>query len=92
MGGRRVVWKVREAMLGLRTSPRRWQVHLSGLLKEHDFVQDERDPCLFANTELDICIGVHVDDLLAVGPSELTKILLQQLSKDMTMRWGMVTV
>ena len=89
--GRRVVWRVREAMLGLRTSPRRWQEHLSGKLKEHGFVQDERDPCLFVNTELDICIGVHVDDMLAVGPGELTKNLLQELSKDMTMRWGMVT-
>ena len=29
--------------------------------------------------------------MLAVGPSELTKNLFQQLSKDMTMRWGMVT-
>ena len=78
-------------MLGLRTSPRRWQEHLSGKLKEHGFVQDERDPCLFVNTELDICIRVHVDDMLAVGPSELTKNWLQQLSKDMTMRWCMVT-
>ena len=62
--GRRVVWRVREAMLGFRTSPRRWQEHLSGKLKQHGVVQDERDPC-----ELDICIGVHVDDMLAVGPS-----------------------
>ena len=30
------------------------------------FVQDERDPCLFLNAELDNCIGVHVDDMLAV--------------------------
>ena len=78
-------------MLGLRTSPRRWQEHLSGRLKEHGFVQDERDRSLFVNTELDICIGVHVDDKLAVGPNELTKNLLQEHSKDMTMRWGMVT-
>ena len=89
--GRRVVWRVRKAMLGLRTSPRRWQEHLSGKLKEHGFVQDEHDPCLFTNAELDICTGVHVDDMLAVGPSELTKNLLQELSKDMTMRWSMVT-
>ena len=46
MDGRRVVWKVRKAMLGLPTSPRRWQEHLSSKLKEHGFVQDERDPCL----------------------------------------------
>ena len=32
-----------------------------------------------------------MDDMLAVGPSELTKNLLQELSKDMTIRWGMVT-
>ena len=63
-------------MLGRRTSPRRWQEHLSGKLK---------------NAELDICTGVHVDDMLAVGSSELTKNLLQELSKDMTMRWRMVT-
>ena len=51
--GRRVVWKVRKAMLSLQTSPRRWQEDLSKKLKEHGFIQDERDPCLFANTELD---------------------------------------
>ena len=29
--------------------------------------------------------------MLAVGPSESTKNLLQELAKDMAMRWGMVT-
>ena len=29
--------------------------------------------------------------MLAVGPSELTKNLLQELAEDMAMRWGMVT-
>ena len=80
-----------KAVLGLRTSLRRWQEHFSGKLKEHGFVQDECDPCLFVNTELDMCIGVHADDMLAVGPSELTKNLLQELSKDMTVLWCMVT-
>ena len=46
MDGTRVVWNVRKAMVGLRTSPRRWQEHLLSKLKEHGFVQDERDPCL----------------------------------------------
>ena len=57
MAGRRVVWKVRKAMLGLRTSPRRWQEHLSSKLKEHGFVQDGRDPCLCGEGE-DV-VGVH---------------------------------
>ena len=33
------VEKLRKATLGLRTSPRRWQEHLSGKLKEHGFIQ-----------------------------------------------------
>ena len=74
-----------------KTSPRRWQEHLSGKLKEHGFRQDERDPCLFVKTELDICFVSHVDDMLAMRPSELTKNFLQELPKDMTKRWGMVT-
>ena len=49
-GWNRMILRVRKAMLGLRTSPRRWQEHLSGKLKEHGFVQDERDPCLFVKT------------------------------------------
>ena len=32
-----------------------------------------------------------MDDMLAGGPSELTKSLLQELSKDMAMRCGLVT-
>ena len=47
--------------------------------------------CSRTRTELDICIGVHVDDMLAVGPSELTKNLLQELAKDMAMRWCVAT-
>ena len=78
-------------MLALRTSPRRWQEQVSSKLKEHGFVRDERCPCLFVNTDLDICIGVHVHDMLAVGPSELAKNLLQELAKDMAMRFGTVT-
>ena len=49
LDGRRVVWKVRKAMLDLRTSPNCWQEHLSNKLKEHGFSQDERNPCLFIN-------------------------------------------
>ena len=91
LDGRRVVLKVRKAMLGLRTSPRRWQKHLSSKLKERGFNQDDRDPCFFVHAELDTCMGVHVDDMLAVGPSELTKNLLQKLAEDMAMPWRMVT-
>ena len=63
--------------------------HLSKKLKEHGFIQDERDPCLFVNAELDICIGVHVDDMLAVGPSDATK---KGVGKNLPRTWQCVEV
>ena len=72
LDGRRVVWKLRKAMLGLRTSPRRCQEHLSNKLKEHGYRQDERDPCLYMNENLDVCTGVHVDGFLTDSRSEVS--------------------
>ena len=59
-------------------------------MKEQGFVQDERDPCLFIDVVRDICTRVHVDDMLAVAPKDATRQLLQELAKDMEMRWDMV--
>ena len=39
---------------------------------------------------MDVCISVHVDDMLTVSPNESTKALLRNLAKDMAMRRGMV--
>ena len=39
---------------------------------------------------MDVCISVHVDDMLTVSPNESTKVLLRNLAKDMAMRRGMV--
>ena len=67
MGGRRVVWKVRKAVAGSSNISETLAGTLVEQIERTGFVQDERDPCWFANTELDICTGVHVDDMLAVG-------------------------
>ena len=37
--------------------------------------------CLFVYEKLDICIGVRVDDMLAFGPSELTKNVVAESRK-----------
>ena len=51
-------------------------------MKAHGFVHDERDPSLFANIELDICIGVHVDDIEFVAGT---------LERHDNACWGVVT-
>ena len=37
---------------------------MSNKLKEHGLSQDELGPCLLIVENLDVCIGVHVDDLV----------------------------
>ena len=44
----------------------------------------------FIGVVRDICTIVHVDDMLAVGPKDATEQLLQDLARDMEMRWSMV--
>ena len=59
-------------------------------MKERGFKQDERDPCFFINEVHNICISVLVDDILAVDPKDATRQFLQELAKEMELRWGMV--
>ena len=51
---------------------------------------------LFKTSASRVCLGtlniiMHVDDMLAVRPCEITMNLWQELSQDVTMRWDMVT-
>ncbi len=45
--GKKVIWKLRKASYGMRTSPKRWQEHLGEILKERDFVTHPLDACVY---------------------------------------------
>ena len=64
------LWRLKEAVYGLRASPKLWQLHLGEVLRQQNLRQCKADRCLWTTAGLGALI--HVDDLLPVG--EATKI------------------
>ena len=63
-----VLWKLRKALYGLKTSPKLWQQHLSSKLEELGLRKNKADPCIFMGEKL--LVMTYVDDLLIVGEKQ----------------------
>ena len=87
--------KVTKGIFGLPDSPRRWWKRLKREMldvaisyggRDLHFLQCPLDPCLFQlvgdDTPTPLAyVGVHVDDLLVVGPRDLTEAIKHKLSE-----------
>eukprot|EP00971_Amphidinium_carterae_P307336 6107723-Amphidinium_carterae.2 len=75
------LWKMTEALYGLRTSPKQWQEHLSAILQKFGFTRLKSDACVFANKQSSIYLMAYVDDSLVVGDNVATQQFLQQFQQ-----------
>ena len=73
-----VLWKLRKALYGLKTSPKLWQQHLSSKLEELGLRKNRADPCIFMGEKL--LVMTYVDDLLIVGEKQAQESFLAKLS------------
>ena len=73
-----VLWKLRKALYGLKTSPKLWQQHLSNKLEELGLRKNKADPCIFMGDKL--LVMTYVDDLLIVGEKLEQESFLAKLS------------
>ena len=73
-----VLWKLRKALYGLKTSPKLWQQHLSSKLEELGLRKNKADPCIFMGEKL--LVMTYVDDLLIVGEKQEQESFLAKLS------------
>ena len=73
-----VLWKLRKALYGLKTSPKLWQQHLSSKLEELGLRKNKADPCIFMGDKL--LVMTYVDDLLIVGEKLEQESFLAKLS------------
>ena len=70
-----ILWRLKKAMYGLKSSPKAWQDHLANILQELGFIRLISEPNVFKHPEGLCFIMVYVGDLLFVGePSEVNKI------------------
>ena len=79
-----IIWRVKKATYGLKTSPRLWQRHLTSVLENIGFTQSRADRCLFPSD--DIALLIYVDDVLIIGTSATTSDFLQKLEHQFSLK------
>ena len=78
--GQRIIWLLKKAMYGLRSSPRDWQVHFAQVLREMGFHRLQSDANVYVLFEKCIYLLAYVDDLLIIGPIEFIKSIVAELA------------
>jgi hypothetical protein len=74
------VWKLKQALYGLKDAPRAYFVHTKNKLEELGFRQSDAGPCLFISPTV-ICL-IYVDDALFVYKSpEEVNILTKKMKQ-----------
>ena len=73
-----VLWWLKKAVYGLKTSPKLWQQHLASKLEELGLRKNKADPCIFMGEKL--LVMTYVDDLLIVGEQQEQESFITKLS------------
>lgn len=78
------VWKLEKSLYGLRQSPLAWHKEYHHVLLKLGFQQLKSEACIYHNRELEILLGVFVDDFLLICRSLPT---LNKLKQDLSSHW-----
>ena len=76
-----IVWKLNEAIYGLRSSPKAWQNHLAESLQ-----QLTSEPNVFKTATGNTFILVYVDDLLFLGEPTVVNQLFADIQQQLLLR------
>jgi len=76
-----ILWRLRRAMYGLRTSPAEWQKHFADTMAELKFVRLQSDANVYVNYEELVFILAYVDDLMVMGPDEAAEEIITKLKE-----------
>ncbi len=84
--GRRIIWKLRKALYGLRTSPKRWQDRFGEIINAMGVFKHPHDPCIYIKKVEDTMIMMccHVADHLVVGKRHLVAEVFEELKNNPT--------
>ena len=82
-----VIWRLKKALYGLKSSPRHWQDHFADVLLQHGATRLKSDPNVFHFQKQKTIVMVYVDDLLIFGeqPDYIMNLLQKEfLLKDIS--------
>ena len=84
------VWRLKRQLLGLRDSPKSWQIHLAQVLKRMNLSQMKPDPCLFTgfgdSSHVNLIVMAYVDDLVVSGESSAVQRFFQETQKNFSLK------
>lgn len=63
---------LKKSLYGLHQSGREWNVCLDKFLKSYHLTRSKADPCVYADKERNLIVGVYVDDFLVMSDLEST--------------------
>ena len=81
-----VVWKLKKALYGLKSSPQLWQAHFANVMERANFVRCKSDANLYRHSDGNLFVLCYVDDLLIVGEEEKTRSTFEILSHELVMK------
>ena len=77
-------WRIKKALYGLRTAPRRWQEHLVEILEAEGLTQSKVDTCLLTKEGIALCY--HVDDILVTGGKGAVSSFMRSLGEKLDIK------
>ncbi len=79
-----VIWQLKKALYGLKTSPKRWLECLTAAMTEVGLHQTLLEGTVYVGRDVIIC--AHVDDLLCVGRTDRVEEVLGELQQRLRMK------
>jgi len=81
-----VLWRLRKALYGLKSSPKLWQTHFASTMSKFDFERCKSDANLYRHVDGDLYVLCYVDDLLIVGEKSRVDSTFALLSSELVMK------
>eukprot|EP00438_Fugacium_kawagutii_P035748 Skav229342 [mRNA] locus=scaffold2596:309131:310621:- [translate_table: standard] len=81
-----ILWRLKKAMYGLRSSPKAWQDHLASVLQRLGYIRLISEPNVFKHPDGIAYIMCYVDDLLFVGEQQEINKIFESIQQELLLR------
>eukprot|EP00435_Cladocopium_sp_Y103_P020287 s1005_g4.t4 len=81
-----ILWRLKKAMYGLRSSPKAWQDHLATVLQQLGYIRLTSEPNVFRHPDNKAYIMVYVDDLLFTGETQEINRIFKEIQQHLLLR------
>ncbi len=81
-----IIWKLNEAVYGLRSSPKAWQTHLAEVLQQLGLQRSVAEPNIYYTQKRNAYILVYVNDLLLLGDEAAANKIFEAIQQHLLLR------